>query len=66
MNNIKITNFTAYWDFDNKYGVIELFFADEKQWPSPKLASDEFVAMLSILQFPNTSWHIPTRSLVKG
>ena len=65
MNNIKIKNFSAYWDFDNKYGVIELFFADSEKWPSPKLAADEFTAMLSILQFPDTSWHVPTRSLVK-
>lgn len=66
MDHIQVTSFKAWWDFDNKFGQIELSFKDIKPWRTPNLPADEFTAMLSLLEFPNISWHVPTRSLVKG
>ena len=66
MDHLQINNFKAFWDCDNRFGNIELFFSNGQHWRSPNLPADEFTAMLSVLQFPNISWHIPTRSLVKA
>lgn len=65
MNRLTINNFKAFWDIDNHFGGIELFFTNNTHWRSPNLDANEFTAMLSILQFPATAWDIPTRSLVK-
>jgi len=66
MDNLKINSFKAYWDLDNKFGRIDLYFSNGQKLETPQLSSGDFVAMLSILQFSNTSWHVPTRSLVKA
>lgn len=67
MNHLRIINFKAYWDFDNHFGKVELFFDDGQHWELPaELSSSDFSAVLSILQFSNLSWHIPSRSIVKG
>jgi hypothetical protein len=64
--HLQIINFKAYWDCDNHFGKIDLFFPNNGHWQSPNLANSDFVAMISLLQFPNILWHPPSNSIVKG
>lgn len=67
MSHLKIINYKTYWDCDNHFGKIELFFDDGTKLELPdQLAASEFSAILSILQFSGVLWHIQSRSIVKG
>jgi hypothetical protein len=63
--HLEIINFKAYWDCDNHFGKVDLYFSNDQHWQSSNLVYSDFLAMISILQFPGTLWHTGSNSIVK-